>query len=64
MAGRRLAAGHLSEDEGEGDVRQKRLDQIPERPEHGLLVDSHEITPYEQQHQVAVTPQIIEVKLE
>lgn len=49
-------AGHLSEDEGECERRQQRLDQIPQRPENGLFVDGHEVAPYEEHHQVAIVP--------
>jgi len=55
---------HLPEDKRECDRRQQRLDQVPERPEHGLLVDRHEIAPHEQQHQIAVAPQVIQMQIE
>ena len=56
--------GDLAEDESEGDGGQQRLDQVPQRPQDGLLVDRDEVAPHEQHHQVAVAPQVVQVQLE
>ena len=57
-------AGDVAEDDREGDGGQQRLDQIPHRPEDGLLVDRDEIPPHEEHHQVAVTPQFAQAQVE
>ncbi len=56
--------GDVAEDDREGDRRQQRLDQVPQRSQDRLLVDRDKIAPDEEHHQVAITPQIREVQIE
>jgi len=38
--------GDVAEDDREGDRRQERLDEVPERSEDGLFVDGDEVASY------------------
>ena len=56
--------GDAAEDDREGDRRQQRLDQVPQRPQDGLLVDRDEVAPHEQHDQVAGAPQLAQAQVE
>lgn len=56
--------GDVAEDDGEGDCRQERLDEVPEWSEDGLFVDGDEVAADEEQDEVAVTPEVHEVEVE
>ena len=53
----------LPEHHGEDQGRQQGLDQEPQRAEDGLLVIGDEVTPHEQEDQVAVTPDFVQAQV-
>ncbi len=57
-------AGDLREDHRERQCGEQRLDDVPARPEDGLLVDGNEVSPDEEGDEVAISPQLAETPIE
>jgi len=56
--------GNVAEDDGEGDCREERLDEVPERSEDSLFVDGDEVTANEEEDEVTIAVEVAEVKVE
>ena len=56
--------GNLPEDHREGDGGQQGLDEVPQRAEDGLFIDGDEISAHEEEHQVAVAPQVAQLQVQ
>lgn len=50
--------GHATEDEGEGERCEQRLNEEPDGPQDGLLINRHEVPPNKHPEQIAVAPQV------
>ncbi len=59
----RAHPGDAAEDKHVHQDRKDRLDQIPQRPEDGLLVLDDDVAPHEEPDQVAVAPDLPQVDL-
>lgn len=55
-------AGHFIENNGEGNRGKQRLDQVPQGPQDGLLINGYHVPFHEQQQQIAVLPHLLEVQ--
>lgn len=54
--------GHATEDKSEGERGEQRLDEEPDGPQDGLLVNRDEVPPDKHPEEVAVAPQIRQVQ--
>ena len=65
---RRHGAGcysrHFVENDGESNRGKQGLDQVPQRPQDGLLIDGDHVPFHEQQQQIAVLPDLLQVQRE
>lgn len=56
--------GHAAEDDGEHQGGEEWLNEEPERPEDGLLVDRHKVAPNKHPQQITIAPQIVQMQVE
>jgi hypothetical protein len=56
--------GDLPEHDPEDDGGEQRLNEMPDRAEYSLLVLCNEVTVHEEEHQVAVLPELAELEVE
>ena len=48
--------GYLAEDDRKRDGCEERLDNMPSRPQNGLLVSGNKVPPHEQRNKIAIPP--------